>query len=61
MQNKPKSLKIFNPSDVNPKLVDKSVQDVQKLHRVGSFNLTDQDNKTVTENDFKDKIYITDF
>lgn len=61
MQNKPKPLKIFNPSDVNPKLVDKSVQNVQKLHRVGSFNLTDQDNKTVTENDFKDKIYITDF
>jgi len=61
MIKQPKPLKIYNPADVNPKLVHESVQDVQKLHRVGSFSLTDQNGNTVTENDFKDKIYITDF
>lgn len=58
---KPKPLKTYNPADVNPKLVHESVQDVQKLHRVGSFSLTDQNGKNITEKDFKDKIYITDF
>jgi protein SCO1/2 len=61
MISKPKPLKVFNPADINPQLVDKEVQDIQKLHRVGVFNLTDQNGKTVTENDFKNKIYITDF
>lgn len=61
MISKPKPLKIFNPADINPQLVDKEVQDVQKLHRVGSFNLTDQNGNAVTENDFNDHIYITDF
>jgi protein SCO1/2 len=56
-----KTLPIYNPSDLNPKLVDESVQGVTQLHRVGSFNLIDQEGKTVTEKNFKDKIYITDF
>lgn len=61
IQNKPKPLKVFNPADINPQLVDQSVQDVQKLHRVGNFNLIDQNGNEVTEKDFKDKVYITDF
>jgi protein SCO1/2 len=56
-----KTLPIYNPSDLNPKLVDESVQGVTKLHRVENFNLIDQEGKTVTEENFKDKIYITDF
>ncbi len=56
-----KRLKIFNPSDINPKLVDKSLQKVEENHTVGNFNLTDQDGNTVTENTFKNKIYVTDF
>ena len=56
MISKPKPLKVFNPADINPQLVDKEVQDIQKLHRVGVFNLTDQNGKTVTENDFKENI-----
>ncbi|MBL4670448.1 MAG: SCO family protein [Flavobacteriales bacterium] len=59
--DKPKTLKIYNPIDINPELVDESVRNVDKFHRVGSFNLTDQDGNEVTEKDFKDKIYVTDF
>ncbi|PJA10013.1 MAG: SCO family protein [Flavobacteriales bacterium CG_4_10_14_0_2_um_filter_32_8] len=59
--DKPKTLKVYNPIDVNPDLVDESVRNVDKFHRVGSFKLTDQDGKEVTENTFKGKIYVTDF
>lgn len=58
---KPKVLPVFNPSDINPKLVDESVQGVTKLHRVGAFNLINQEGKTITEKDYQDKIYVTDF
>lgn len=58
-QSKP--LKIYNPADINPKLVDKSVQKVTKNHRVGAFSLIDQDGRTVTEDTFEKKIYVTDF
>src|SRR5690606_12634587 len=61
MISKPKPLKVFNPADINPKLVDESLQSTNKNHRVGDFNLTDQDGNTVTPNNFKDKIYVTDF
>ena len=56
-----KSLPIYNPSDINPKLVDESVQGVTQFHRVGNFNLTDQEGKSLTEKQFENKIYVTDF
>lgn len=58
---KPKTLPVYNPSDINPKLVDESVQGVTSHHRVGSFSLTNQDGKTITENNYDDKIYVADF
>lgn len=57
----PKPLKIFNPTDINPLLVDESVKNVSKNHSVGAFNLVDQNGNTVTELNFENKIYITDF
>ncbi len=56
-----KSLPIYNPVDINPRLVDESLLNKSKNHTIGSFKLTDQDGKTITEADFKDKIYIADF
>jgi protein SCO1/2 len=58
---KRKQLPIYNPVDINPALVDPSVQKVYKQHRVGDFRLTDQMGKTVTPENFKGKIYVTDF
>jgi protein SCO1/2 len=54
-------LPIYNPSDINPKLVDKSVRGVIKNHTIGDFNLTNQLGQTVTPETFKDKIYIASF
>ncbi len=61
MISKPKPLKIYNPADINPKLVDESLQETSKNHKVGNFSLTDQDGATVTPTDFEGKIYVTDF
>jgi protein SCO1/2 len=61
MLDKPKTLKVYNPIDLNPALVDQSVRNIDKFHRVGSFSLTDQDGNNVTEHNFENKIYVTDF
>lgn len=61
MIDQPKKLKVYNPIDINPDLVDESLRTVDKYHRVGSFNLTNQDGEKTTENDFRNKIYVTDF
>lgn len=58
---KPKQLPVYNPSDINPKLVDESVQGVTQMHRIGSFSLTNQNGKTITEKEFENKIYVADF
>jgi protein SCO1/2 len=61
-QNKERAKpKIFNPADLNPDLVDESLRNVDKFHRVGSFSLTNQDDKEVTEKNYEGKIYVTDF
>jgi len=56
-----KKLPVFNPADVNPKLVDKSVINITRNHKVADFKLINQNGEIVTQNDYKDKIYVTDF
>jgi len=54
-------LKIYNPIDVNPRLVDLSVKHIKRNHTIADFELTNQNGKTITNEDYKDKIYIADF
>ena len=54
-------LPVYNPSDVNPRLVDKSLFHVTKGHKIADFSLLNQNGKTVTEKDYEDKIYVADF
>ena len=56
-----RQLPIYNPVDVNPELVDESVREVSKNHTVADFNLINQNGETVTQEDYKDKIYVADF
>ena len=59
---KPKSrLPVYNPVDVNPRLVDDAVRHISRDHKVGTFNLINQNGNSVTEEDFIGKIYIADF
>lgn len=55
------NLPVYNPSDINPKLVDESKRGIIKDHTIGDFELTNQLGKTVTPKLFDGKIYIADF
>lgn len=54
-------LPVFQPASVNAELVDSTVQYVKKYHTIPDFSLTNQNGKTITQKDYKDKIYIADF
>ncbi|WP_246041012.1 SCO family protein [Flavivirga rizhaonensis] len=54
-------LPIYNPSNFNPELVDKSLQNTTKNHTVTDFSLINQNGKTITQVDYQDKIYVADF
>lgn len=56
-----KQLPIFNPADVNPELVDSTVQHVGKYHTIADFSFTNQNGKTITQKDYEGKIYVADF
>ena len=56
-----KKLAVFQPSMVNSELVDTTVQFVRKYHKIADFNLTNQNGETVTQDTYKDKIYVADF
>jgi protein SCO1/2 len=56
-----KELPIFNPSDVNPELVDSTVQHVGKYHTIADFSFTNQNGKIITQKDYEGKIYVADF
>ena len=56
-----KVLPIYQPSMVNPELVDSTLQFVRKYHTVADFSLINQNGRNITEADYADKIYIADF
>ncbi len=56
-----KSLPIFTPKDVNPQLVDTTIQHVGYNHTIADFKFTNQNGKTINQEDYKDKIYVADF
>ena len=60
-QSSEKQLPVYNPSDFNQALVDKSLSKTNKDHRVADFKLINQNGKAVTQDDYRDKIYVTDF
>ncbi len=56
-----KRLPVYQPSMVNPALVDSTLLDVKKYHTIADFELTNQNGKQVSQKDYKGKIYIADF
>ncbi len=56
-----KTLPIFTPRDVNPQLVDSTIQHVGYNHRIADFKFTNQNGKIITQDDYKDKIYVAEF
>lgn len=56
-----KKLEVYNPDRLDSKIVDPSMRSKMTGHRVGSFALVNQFGKTITERDFENKIYVSDF
>ena len=55
------SLPIYNPADVNPELVDSTVQYVRKYHQIPAFSFVNQNGKIITDKTYAGKIYVADF
>lgn len=60
-QSPKRELPIYNPADINPLLVDSAVRDRRQNHTIANFSLINQNGELVTQDDYKDKIYVTDF
>ena len=55
------TLPIYQPAEVNEKLVDSSVIHVSKYHKISDFELTNQNGQIITHKFYKNKIYVADF
>ncbi len=56
-----KTLPIYTPSDVNPEMVDSTVQHIAANHTIPDFSFTNQNGKIITLKDYEGKIYVADF
>ena len=56
-----KLLPVYSPVMVNSELVAEEIQHVRKYHTIADFSLTNQNGETITQEDYKGKIYIADF
>ena len=56
-----KKLPIYSPNMVSTELVDESIQFVKKYHRIADFKLINQNGDSITNDFYKNKIYVADF
>jgi len=54
-------LPVYQPADFNSELVDSNLVHVKKYHTIANFSLTNQNGKTITQDFYRDKIYVADF
>ncbi len=54
-------LPIWQPNRIDAALVDSTLQNKRKYHTVADFKLINQNGDTITQADYKDKIYVADF
>ena len=60
-QSSETQLPVYNPSNFNQSLVDRSLHKKDKDHTVVDFSLINQNGQEVTQDNYKNKIYVTDF
>ena len=56
-----KTLRILQPDEFDPSLVDDSKLFVKKYHRIADFELVNQNGDTITQADYRGYIYVADF
>lgn len=54
-------LPVYQPSDFNQELVDISLHNSTENHTVTDFELINQNGNIITQEDYKNKIYVADF
>ncbi|WP_142784369.1 SCO family protein [Changchengzhania lutea] len=54
-------LDIYQPARVSSELVDSTIQHQKKYHKIADFKFINQNGDTITQEDYKDKIYVADF
>ncbi|WP_411893861.1 SCO family protein [Winogradskyella sp. A2] len=59
--NVKKPLPIYQPAMVSEELVDSTLQHKSKYHKIADFSLINQNGEIVTQDTYKDKIYVADF
>jgi len=59
--SKKEILPVRQPENFNAELVDPSIQHVRKYHTIKDFKLVNQNGDTITQEAYKDKIYVADF
>lgn len=55
------NLPIYQPAQFDPSLVDSSMTHIKRYHTIADFSLTNQNGENITQDDYKDKIYVADF
>ena len=56
-----KKLPIYQPNMVSFKLVDSTVQHIKRFHKIKDFKLFNQNGQQITNENYRDKIYVADF
>jgi len=54
-------LKVYQTKDVNPELIDNTINYNEKNHKIGEFSFIDQEGDTITKKEVANKIYVVDF
>ncbi|MEO9943857.1 MAG: SCO family protein [Paraglaciecola sp.] len=55
------SLPYYDSQDFSPRWLEANSSELEDFHRIPAFSFTDQDGNTVTEQTFKNKVYVAGF
>jgi protein SCO1/2 len=55
------TLPFYNDATFTPRWLSADDSSLDTFHRISSFNLINQEGQAITENSFKDKVYVVDF
>ena len=55
------TLPILNPEDIDPNLIDTTLVFGNHEHRIPDFKFHDQEGRTITQDEFNNKIYVANF
>ena len=55
------SLPIYSPSMVSEELVEEDIRYIKKYHKINDFSLINQNGKLISQEFYRNKIYVADF